>query len=502
MKASKKKIFISLLIGGLLLGLTTQTMTKANEMEEEEKTVDTTPLGLTDSAFPESSKPLHDAILKNYPGIDSNKDGSITIGEANAYTGTIVLSKKELTGTITGIENFTNITRLSINNNQFTGVIPESIGEMKRLTLLRLEGNQLTGSIPKSIGNISSLTVIYLNNNQLEGNIPSELGNLSNLQQLLLNENKLEGTIPSSLGNHSLQIIYVGNNYLSGEIPAEIAKNTALRELMICNNKGLTGDLETMFALHPSLTFLVINGTSTTKNRPESDILTVFITDLFDEDGNIYDYLTQDDINEQLESLENLKDIKNVESGSGSYWDLLVKEGEIKIENSQKQFDLREDAKKKVYELFKTDNSGKIVDNLDQKLIDNANTAVNLLAESDLKDTLQSKIKDAQEQLNEKNAEKAVNDLFDKDTKIKDTVTQEDINNAQELVNKVTDIDKKKEFQDKLDEAQRQLNKKNAEKAVDDLFNEDAKIKDTVTQEDINNAQELVNKVKDEDKKA
>ena len=36
-------------------------------------------------------------------------------------------------------------------------------------------------------------------------------------------------------------------------------------------------------------------------------------------------------------------------------------------------------------------------------------------------------------------------------------VTQEDIDNAQDLVNKVTDKDKKKELQDKLDEAQKQF---------------------------------------------
>ncbi|MDQ0360390.1 right-handed parallel beta-helix repeat-containing protein [Breznakia pachnodae] len=144
---------------------------------------------------------------------------------------------------------------------------------------------------------------------------------------------------------------------------------------------------------------------------------------------------------------------------------------------------------------------GNIVDSLTQEDIDYVEDIVNRLPDGDLKEELLDKIMDAQNQFNEREAEKSVNDLFNPDGTIKNNVTQEDINDAQDLVNKVTDEDKKKELQDKLDDAQNQLNEREAEKAVDDLFNPDGTIKDNVKQEDIDDAQDLVNKVTDEDKK-
>jgi hypothetical protein len=107
-----------------------------------------------------------------------------------------------------------------------------------------------------------------------------------------------------------------------------------------------------------------------------------------------------------------------------------------------------------VDELFNED--GTLKDGITQEDITNSKDFVNGLDDSALKTELQNKVEEAQKELDERNAQKAVEDLFDEDGNIKDTVTQEDIDNAQDLVNKVTDGDKKKELQDKLDEAQKQ----------------------------------------------
>lgn len=50
-----------------------------------------------------------------------------------------------------------------------------------------------------------------------------------------------------------------------------------------------------------------------------------------------------------------------------------------------------------------------------------------------------------------------MDDLFNPDGTIKDTTTQDDINNAQDAVNKLLDGDLKDELQDRINEAQKQL---------------------------------------------
>jgi LPXTG-motif cell wall-anchored protein len=102
---------------------------------------------------------------------------------------------------------------------------------------------------------------------------------------------------------------------------------------------------------------------------------------------------------------------------------------------------------------------GSLKDGLTQEDIDRAQESANYWDDS-TKSEWQTKIDIAQELLNQRDAENAVNDLFNPDETIKDTVLQEDIDNAQDLIDKVTDVDKKQELQDKLDDAQKQLDQR------------------------------------------
>ena len=97
---------------------------------------------------------------------------------------------------------------------EWYGVVTNPNG---RVTQLSLEDNQLSGSIPSSLGNLSNLEYLALPVNQLSGSIPSSLGNLSNLEFLALSVNPLSGSIPSSLGNLSnLVNLHLTFNQLSG----------------------------------------------------------------------------------------------------------------------------------------------------------------------------------------------------------------------------------------------------------------------------------------------
>jgi hypothetical protein len=71
------------------------------------------------------------------------------------------------------------IVALGLNNNELTGPIPVSIGNLTRLEYLGLNNNELTGPIPDSIGKIIRLVDLGLNNNELTGPIPVSIGNLT-----------------------------------------------------------------------------------------------------------------------------------------------------------------------------------------------------------------------------------------------------------------------------------------------------------------------------------
>uniref|UniRef100_A0A453ND38 LRR receptor-like serine/threonine-protein kinase n=1 Tax=Aegilops tauschii subsp. strangulata TaxID=200361 RepID=A0A453ND38_AEGTS len=90
---------------------------------------------------------------------------------------------------------FPKVLNLAINN--FTGVIPEEIGQLKGLVALNLSSNELSGEIPQAICNLRNLQVLDLSVNHLTGVIPAALNNLNFLSEFDISNNDLEGPIPT-----------------------------------------------------------------------------------------------------------------------------------------------------------------------------------------------------------------------------------------------------------------------------------------------------------------
>ena len=86
---------------------------------------------------------------------------------------------------------------LELGNNNFTGVIPKEIGQLKGLLSLNLSSNKFTGAIPPSICKLTNLQVLDLSGNHLTGVIPSALSNLNRLSQFNVSNNDMEGPIPT-----------------------------------------------------------------------------------------------------------------------------------------------------------------------------------------------------------------------------------------------------------------------------------------------------------------
>ncbi|MBC1561613.1 immunoglobulin-like domain-containing protein [Listeria booriae] len=148
--------------------------------------------------------------------------------------------------------------------------------------------------------------------------------------------------------------------------------------------------------------------------------------------------------------------------------------------------------------------------------IDSAQRTINMLTNPVIKAEWQANLNKAKTQLN---ATIAVKALFNNDNvaeTIKSATTQGTIDSAKALVGVVTNAEKKTELEAQIAEAQRQLDAKAeqaveqarqdvAKKAVEGLFNNNdvtGTIKDSTTQDAINNAKELVAAITDTAKKA
>jgi Leucine rich repeat/gag-polypeptide of LTR copia-type len=146
-------------------------------------------------------------------------------------------------------------------NNQFTGTIPHTIGELKNIISLHLNGNDLTGTIPVEMGNMQALITLKLSINRLEENLPGSLGDLPKLNFVSAYNNKLTGIEPNFSKCKNLTYLALSYNQFSEEFPQclwdvvgleyidlhmnnistinpdHVAKNSFLKELHLTNNK-------------------------------------------------------------------------------------------------------------------------------------------------------------------------------------------------------------------------------------------------------------------------
>lgn len=196
------------------------------------------------------------------------------IGMTGERVATLSLAENNLSGSLpASLGNLTGLTRIGMNDNNITGSIPVETGNLVNLEYLNISANaSLDGSIPSGIGNLTNLREVWLFNTGLSGELPSSISNLvnlthfdvhqsnlsgevldlfvnlTNLERLNLGRNDFEGSVPSAIGNlTSLKYLDIWDMNLTGSLPDELGNITSLEYLDIASNQ-LSGELPESFS--------------------------------------------------------------------------------------------------------------------------------------------------------------------------------------------------------------------------------------------------------------
>ncbi|KAL6882048.1 hypothetical protein ACP4OV_011520 [Aristida adscensionis] len=144
--------------------------------------------------------------------------------------------------------NTTTIKDLYLSDCEWSGPIPDTLGNMSSLELIDLSTNYLLGIIPTTFKHLCSLQQLYLFSNNINGNIlerlpecswsklrelylhganltgqlPFWIGNLTNLSSLDISQNMMDGQWPVGIGDlRNLTVLRVGFNNFSGTLSEE-----------------------------------------------------------------------------------------------------------------------------------------------------------------------------------------------------------------------------------------------------------------------------------------
>ncbi|KAF2320047.1 hypothetical protein GH714_022516 [Hevea brasiliensis] len=173
-----------------------------------------------------------------------------------------------------------NLETLGLWMNNFTGEIPQKLGQNGKLHILDLSSNKLTeglgtcysltrvrlgqnylnGSIPNGFIYLPRLNLVELQNNVLSGNLseneqplwfsPPEISNIHILNYLNLSRNHLNQTIPKSIGSmKSLTVADFSFNDFSGKVP-EFGQFSLFNASSFAGNPQLCGPYLTILQFH------------------------------------------------------------------------------------------------------------------------------------------------------------------------------------------------------------------------------------------------------------
>ncbi|OAY29338.1 receptor protein kinase TMK1 [Manihot esculenta] len=189
-------------------------------------------------------------------------------------------SNSGLNGTISVLQNMTGLREIWLHGNQFTGPLPEFTG-FNVLQKVSLRDNQLTGIIPASLMNLPTLSVLNLTNNLFQGPTPKFPSKV--IVDMDSGSNRLCLTTPAVACDYRVNILL--SIVKDFRYPASLAESWEGNDpctqwkgiscspggnITVINfqNMGLTGTISPSFSLIPSLQKLILSGNLITGTIP------------------------------------------------------------------------------------------------------------------------------------------------------------------------------------------------------------------------------------------
>ncbi|XP_061993528.1 receptor-like protein 7 [Rosa rugosa] len=143
----------------------------------------------------------------------------------------------ELHGSLPEFPKNGSLQSLFLSGSNFSGSLPNSIGNLAMLSKLEIAWCNITGPLPKSMANLTELVNLDMIGNNFQGSIPS-FDRAKNLESIDLSLNGLTGQFPelSNDSFYSMRILYLGSNNLEGPIPMSIFNFRGLQGLDLSSN--------------------------------------------------------------------------------------------------------------------------------------------------------------------------------------------------------------------------------------------------------------------------
>ncbi|KAK9920441.1 hypothetical protein M0R45_028996 [Rubus argutus] len=145
----------------------------------------------------------------------------------------------ELQGTLPEFPKNGSLRSLILRNTSFSGLLPNSLGNLEKLSTIDIEYCSFSGSIPRSIGNLTQLVQFFMSMNYFKGPVPS-FSRAKNLAVIDLSFNiDLAGPINSTRCENLTDLVNLnlGYNLLDGNIPSALFSLPLLYSLDLSNNQ-------------------------------------------------------------------------------------------------------------------------------------------------------------------------------------------------------------------------------------------------------------------------
>ncbi|KAL2482103.1 Leucine-rich repeat receptor-like protein kinase PXL1 [Forsythia ovata] len=166
----------------------------------------------------------------NWTGISCNSKG---------FVEKLDLSNMNLTGVVSdSIQDLRSLSILNICCNNFALSLPNSLANLTSLKSIDASLNNFVGKFPIGLGMIPGLISINASSNNFEGLLPEDIGNSTSLESLDFRGSFFEGSIPLSFGNlKKLRFFGLSGNNLTGRLPTELGRLSSLETMILGYNQ-------------------------------------------------------------------------------------------------------------------------------------------------------------------------------------------------------------------------------------------------------------------------